>query len=329
MRPIIVTVCLLLSQARVYPQPYYPQTYYQGGPIWSSDETQLVFQIPDGIYTVRSSGEGLRKVTSGGNPSWASDGKIVFADTGGYYSVNTDGSQRVLLYAGGFSISPDGKNVLIEEQDGFDQVIKSVNTENKVVTTLFAIHDNNRLGGFLVWSPDSKKIAYKFANGQGTQTPWWIVMQPGNVYITVGISGSFYWTPDSSHLLYTRRGNDGSIASYISDINTIEEKLLVENGFSPALSPDGTRIAFYQNASTYTYDIYVRNIEGTESVKLVEDLDQVCELSWSPDGAMIAFVSYSQDDFSIPRLHILDVNGGKSITTVENLSWGKTKSLFR
>lgn len=329
MRPLIITVCLLLFQARVYPQPYYPQTYYQGGPIWSSDGTQLVFQIPDGIYTVRSSGEGLRKVTSGGNPSWASDGKIVFADTGGYYSVNTDGSQRVLLYAGGFSVSPDGKNVLVEEQDGFDRVIKAVNTENKVVTTLFAFHDNDRLTSFLVWSPDSKKIAYQVAHGQGTQTPVWLIVQPGNVNIMVGRSGSFYWTPDSSHLLFARSGNDGSTSTYIADINTAEEKVLVENGTRLALSVDGKQVAFFQNASTYTYDIYVRNIEGTESVRLVKDIDQTAELSWSPDGTMIAFVSYSQDDFSIPQLHIVDVNGGKSITAVENLSWGKTKSLFR
>ena len=328
MRQLVVTVCLLLFQARVYPQPYYPQTYYQGGPIWSSDGTQLVFQIPDGIYTVRSSGEGLRKVTSGGNPSWASDGEVVFADTGGYYSINTDGSQRVLLYAGGFSISPDGKSVLIEEKDGLRPVFKAIDTDSKVVTTLFYLSDIDRLASFLVWSPDSKKIAYQVAHGGGMNTPLRLVVQPGTLDIFVS-SGPFSWTPDSSHLFFVRNGNDGSPSTYIVTIDSNEEKILVENGFHLALSPDGTRIAFYQNASTYTYDIYVRDIVGTESVKLVEDLDQVCELSWSPDGTMIAFVSYSQDDFSVPQLHIVNVNGGKSITAVENLSWGKTKSLFR
>jgi Tol biopolymer transport system component/DNA-binding winged helix-turn-helix (wHTH) protein len=59
---------------------------------------------------------------------------------------------------------------------------------------------------------------------------------------------------------------------------------------SPALSPDGTQLAFtWVGESGDNLDIYVQHIDGTGRVRLTSDPAPEQYVAWSPDGKTIAF----------------------------------------
>jgi Tol biopolymer transport system component len=68
--------------------------------------------------------------------------------------------------------------------------------------------------------------------------------------------------------------------------------VLVHNGFLPAFSPDGTRIAFEQLLPDSTYEIVVARADGSTPARIGTNPIQT-KLVWSPDGSRIAFISGS------------------------------------
>lgn len=67
-------------------------------------------------------------------------------------------------------------------------------------------------------------------------------------------------------------------------------------GFYPALSPDGFRIAFIRDVpGSGASQIVVLNRASGEEEVVLESADPLMDLSWSPDGNALAFVSASPD----------------------------------
>ncbi len=61
--------------------------------------------------------------------------------------------------------------------------------------------------------------------------------------------------------------------------------------FSPAVSPDGKRVAFsWQREGEDAADIYTLELGATEPAQLTNTLQHETSAAWSPDGASIAFV---------------------------------------
>ena len=67
---------------------------------------------------------------------------------------------------------------------------------------------------------------------------------------------------------------------------------------SPALSPDGTKIAFASNRSGY-WDLYLLEIESGETTRLTNTKAYDGAPSWSPDGAWIASETYYNNSLEI------------------------------
>src|SRR5437667_310835 len=65
--------------------------------------------------------------------------------------------------------------------------------------------------------------------------------------------------------------------------------------FMPAVSPDGTKIAFTSNLDG-AFGIYVANADGSNPVRLTQGMDG--DPVWSPDGTRIAFESGREDGTS-------------------------------
>jgi Tol biopolymer transport system component/DNA-binding winged helix-turn-helix (wHTH) protein len=66
--------------------------------------------------------------------------------------------------------------------------------------------------------------------------------------------------------------------------------------YHPAFSPDGNQIAFVWSGETGDNDdIYVRLVDGSNSVRLTSHLGDDVNPVWSPDGSMIAFYRSTGD----------------------------------
>ena len=74
---------------------------------------------------------------------------------------------------------------------------------------------------------------------------------------------------------------------------------------SPALSPDGSKIAFASNRSGY-WDLYLLEIESGETTRLTNTQAYDGAPSWSPDGAWLASETYYNNSLEIMVQSISD-----------------------
>jgi len=86
---------------------------------------------------------------------------------------------------------------------------------------------------------------------------------------------------------------DGNFEIYSMDVDGGGQTRLTENpaeDFSPAWSPDGTRLAFVSTRDGNS-EIYVMNADGTGQTRLTNNPDSDLSPAWSPNGLQIGFVS--------------------------------------
>ena len=79
----------------------------------------------------------------------------------------------------------------------------------------------------------------------------------------------------------------------------------------PALSPDGSRIAFTARARDgENVDLYLFTIGDAEPLRLTGHADVDDNAAWSPDGTRIAFTRASRDGSAPCRIFVMTVPGG-------------------
>ena len=88
---------------------------------------------------------------------------------------------------------------------------------------------------------------------------------------------------------------------------------LVQN-YLPAMSPDGTKIAFGSTRNGEAMDIYVVNRDGSGQRRLTNNPAVDNAPAWSPSGNLIAFTSYRSGSLQI---YLMNPEGG-AVTRVEN-----------
>jgi len=103
-------------------------------------------------------------------------------------------------------------------------------------------------------------------------------------------AGSLSWFPDGAHMIVALTGS--TQASSLWEISTLggTPRRLSDDGRSPAVSPDGSEIAFITGPRT-SNQIWLMAADGEQPRKLGgEDGDFVGALAWSPDGTKIAYL---------------------------------------
>ncbi|HEY6806235.1 MAG TPA: winged helix-turn-helix domain-containing protein [Pyrinomonadaceae bacterium] len=107
----------------------------------------------------------------------------------------------------------------------------------------------------------------------------------------------------------------GSFALYkLSVLGGVPAKLRDNIGGDFALSPDTKRVAFIRDNGDNTRSVVVSNLDGTnERALLTVATNQVSSrcISWSPDGASLAFVSRTIEKDESLEVSLLPLQGGK------------------
>ena len=98
--------------------------------------------------------------------------------------------------------------------------------------------------------------------------------QPPATTSVTGLSGKL--------ALQTTWGGD----IYLYDLTTGELRLLT-GGFDPAISPDGTQVAFTRIGGEH--GLYLINVDGTNERKIFSERTLFLSPKWSPDGKYIVF----------------------------------------
>jgi Tol biopolymer transport system component len=151
------------------------------------------------------------------------------------------------------------------------------------------------------FSPDGKKIAYT-SNKEGDyffQSSLYVydVASKTEELIQAGVRSSISWSPDGKKLYYAKHSRDNEHWSnyldlYVYDLETKDETRLTygRRAGSPALSPDGKRLAYVAGADG-TLNLYVMDVDGRNMARRTNyaNGEQVYSPSWSPDSKTLLF----------------------------------------
>ena len=248
------------------------------------------------IYVMNADGSGQARVTvgikGGYEPNWSPDGTKIVFQYGGLKvaDIATGGIQAIPLgvekdnlpnqYLVKPAWSPDGEWIAFLNESGTQGDVYLIRPDGTGLRRLTDSNDVSR-DGDLVWSPDGKQLAYS-------------AHRTGNIEIYVlDVAGALQGEAASRQLTDSKPPVRNLVTSW---------------------SPDGSRIA-YSSDRDGNAEIYMVNVDGSDSVRLTDDPASDTEPDWSPDGKLIAFSSNRDGDGEI---YVLDV--GEAIQDASNAS---------
>ena len=317
-------------------------------PAWAPDNRRVAFQgYADGvwhIYVMNADGSELRAVTSGPfddrEPSWSRDGThIAFSsDRSGNYDVwdldVASGAVRQLTKNAGNDYAPayspiNSTIAFVTERDdrrGVWSIDAVSGAESALAAATGAVSAPS-------WSPDGAKVSYNvIANNRSNLVldgreitrdedvfPFraqWIsateVLYTADGKIkTRGIAGGDAVPIEfTASVSFTRTPYKAAVRDFDS-----RSPRAVQGIVAPAISPDGTEVAFIALG-----DLWLMPIGGAAR-KLTDDRFVEIDPTWSPDGRSIA---YSSDRDGAMDLWVRDVAAGtdrKAASGATKASW--------
>ena len=165
------------------------------------------------------------------------------------------------------------------------------------------------------WSPDGRRIA--FIRHDETRTSIFTIPAIGGseeeIYTLptnhVWDYGGLAWTADGKALIFPKQASPQA-PSELDEV-TINGRAVRKltsppegwNGdWTPAISPDGTKLAFVRGPEGSVYDIYMMTLPNGEPRRLTNDNRLIVGLAWSSDSSTIVFSSDRSGSISLWRV---------------------------
>jgi dipeptidyl aminopeptidase/acylaminoacyl peptidase len=163
----------------------------------------------------------------------------------------------------------------------------------------------------LAWSPNGSWISY---GGGGSV---YVVPVDGGAPTLLANGSEPRWSPDGSRLALTMQ--DGISVVTVDGSKTIR----IANGYEAAWSPDGDRIVTHveeRTSGSFHEELWVGAADG--SGVAIDILPPACcsngivdeTLTWSPDGARIAFLDGAEELW-----HVLNADGTGDLGSIDDL----------
>lgn len=249
--------------------------------------------------------------------------------------------------------SPDGSKIafLRDISDGDLLVVADADGSNERDIAYFDVWNSTcYFSRPFAWSPDGSQLVYQSNDGKD-EFDWdlhVIDADGSNDRVVVSTDEAEidpHWSPTGDRIAFTRtnevcrgaaneEGERQDIFSVATDGS--DERQLTDHPMgdhSPEWSPDGTRIAFVSvrddtsdpDNGPYTSEVYAMDADGSEELRLTDDVMRDEHLSWSPNGRWIAFGAACDDDKCDwdPEIKKVRANGRRTVPLTDNKKSGE------
>ncbi|TET94197.1 MAG: hypothetical protein E3J26_04930, partial [Candidatus Zixiibacteriota bacterium] len=254
----------------------------------------------------------------------ADDGKVIDRLVKGERSADLE---SLHWYVSGISFSPDGRSLVFVAKSGGKDAILFYDLSRKKVYKKKKLDFYNILSPS--WSPDGKKIALSALKGHKRDLFIYFIESDSIEQLTDDRydDSDPSWLPNSNQLVfvsdrphpenpifdpgenaYVGKGaympGDLEYGYYnLFRIDLLDPKVTPLNvgpgaNTSPAVSPDGEKVAFISNRNGID-NIYIGYLDSVVYYAVTDILTSVGWVSWSPDGQKIAFSAFNKGGFDI------------------------------
>jgi Tol biopolymer transport system component len=298
-------------------------------PRWSPKKDQIVFaRKGQGIWSVPPlRGQARHIIDQGESPDFSPDGgQLVYTKGRQIWVARVDGSQQQRLRGvpegvgiGAPAFSPDGRWIAF--------FCREIGPKGDLWVMPAAGGQAHRLtldkqeGGDPVWTPDGHWILFP-SDRSGSLTLWRVPSSGGKpeaVTTGAGEDTSPAISPDGKTLIFTNTRNSWRLM--LLDLASGTQKELIsqrQNMAMPTFSPDGERIAFFQEMEGDVH-LFVVGVDGTGWRQVTRDRGQQNIMpAWSADGSALYFYQVRPSP-SFRRLAIAET----ASVEVAPWTWGK------
>jgi len=292
----------------------------EGGPASfdpAPDSTIVFGMLKDGsaqIWTIGTDGSGLRPVTSGPKPSFASKfraGAGVFFNRAEddlsihIWRSDLDGENMRQVTSGSgeglVDVSPDGRSILFRHVDDLD-VLWSISSDGGKAVSLGASSRNSGL-----FSPEGSRILHALIrdiNGQGVFTPQVMPAKGGEPATFPAMPSrtlNELWTPDGTSLTYLHGSNgQKNLFRVRIDGGKPEEITHFTDGriLQHRWSPDGKRLLLRRRIENAD-NLWVTGADGSNPTAITDfETGDIRDMKWSLDGSR-AYFTYGESSQNV------------------------------
>ena len=280
-----------------------PGTEGGSAPAVSLDGRSLAFMADGGIRTLSlSGGTPVTVAAAGGPPAWGSDGMIYFArDTLAYRVPSVGGDPVVVSTKPLENITPRHIDVLPGARGLlFTAFVGTPAQAHIAVADLRTGQAREILTGTMAQYSPTGHVIYTNVSGALMAAPFDVAkleVTGPPVAIAEGVAVNRFWAPQftvspSGALLYVTGAGSASELVWVNragHVESVDPEWVGELG-SPALSPDGKRVAVALQGQQ-SMDIWLKQLDRGPSTKLTLDGGRNDYPVWTPDGASVSFSS--------------------------------------